>query len=98
MPDLTGLMDVSLTTVSLLAFQYVNRRYAVYTDANDSCIGAYSTHLPDKEEDIFLYSLSHKSYQTQTRCSIIHEDVYAIFLHTRSLLSLKTTSPKVSTR
>ena len=80
----------SLTVVPLLVYPDPNKKYTLYTDASDTCIGACLTQEcdvegADKLPGTFntkiekpIYYLSHKLNKTQCKYSVIEKEAFSI--------------------
>ena len=76
----------SLTVVPLLAYPDPEKRYTLYCDASDECIGACLTQpceddqtpIPNVVNEKPIYYLSHKLSGTQRRWSTIEKEAFAI--------------------
>lgn len=85
----------SLTVVPLLCFPDRNKRYTLYTDASNSCIGACLTQpcneigdeeiIPGVKHEKPLYYLSHKLSASQCKWSTIEKEAYAIYFALQKL-------------
>lgn len=87
----------SLTVVPLLVYPDPNKKYTLYTDASNTCIGACLTQEcdvddPDVKSGPFktpiekpIYYLSHKLNRTQCRYSVIEKEAYAIYYSLQKL-------------
>lgn len=79
----------SLAVVPLLVYPNPNKKYTLYTDASDTCIGACLTQEyedNDKPREAFntpiekpIYYLSHKLNKSQCNYSVIEKEAYAIY-------------------
>ena len=87
----------SLSVVPLLVYPNPNKKYTLYTDASDTCIGACLTQECDVEGADSLpgtfgtiiekpiYYLSHKLNKAQCKYSVIEKEAYAIYYSLQKL-------------
>lgn len=78
----------SLSVVPLLEYPDPNKKYTLYTDASDTCIGACLTQESDDDgiPNCFqttmekpIYYLSHKLSRTQCKWSVVEKEAFAIY-------------------
>ena len=75
------LMKESLTVIPLLSYPDPNKRFILYTDASDTCIGAVLCQEYTKGEETFekpVYFISHKLKKSQINYSTVEKECFGI--------------------
>ena len=76
-----NLMKESLTVIPLLSYPDPNKRFILYTDASDTCIGAVLCQEYTEGEETFekpVYFISHKLNKSQINYSTVEKECFAI--------------------
>ena len=75
------LMKESLTVIPLLSYPDPNKRFILYTDASDTCVGAVLCQEYTEGEETFekpVYFISHKLNKSQINYSTVEKECFAI--------------------
>ena len=75
------LMKESLTVIPLLPYPDPNKRFILYTDASDTCIGAVLCQEYTEGEETFekpVYFISHKLNKSQINYSTVEKECFVI--------------------